>query len=54
LDFRRYRQSGGSKNLSTLLQVPLDPKKPLISNFSSLFFALMTTIYLMTIILNSS
>jgi hypothetical protein len=38
LDFRRYRQAGGSKKLSTLLQVPLDPKKPLISNFSSLFF----------------
>jgi hypothetical protein len=38
LDFHRYRQSGGSKKLSTLLQVPLDPKKPLISNFSSLFF----------------
>jgi hypothetical protein len=40
LDFHRYRQSGGSKKLSTLLQVPLDPKKPLISNFSSLFFLL--------------
>ena len=38
LNFRRYRQSGGSKKLSTLLQVPLDPKKPLISNFSSMFF----------------
>jgi len=38
LNFHRYRQSGGSKKLSTLLQVPLDPKKPLISNFSSLFF----------------
>jgi len=38
LDFHHYRQSGGSKKLSTLLQEPLDPKKPLISNFSSLFF----------------
>ena len=37
LDFHRYRQSGGSKKLSTLLQVPLDPKKPLVSNFSSFF-----------------
>ena len=38
LDFRRYRQTGGSKKLSTLLQVSLDPKKPLIRNLSSLFF----------------
>jgi len=34
LDFHRYRQSGGSKKLSTLPQVPFDPKKPVLSNFS--------------------
>jgi len=34
-DFHRYKDLGGSKNLSTLLQVPLDPKVSFISNFSS-------------------
>jgi hypothetical protein len=36
--FHRYKELGGSKKLSTLLQVPFDSNKPYLSNFSSLFF----------------
>jgi hypothetical protein len=37
-DFHRYKDQGGSKHLSTLLQVPIDPKVSFISNFSSLLY----------------
>jgi hypothetical protein len=37
-DFHRYKDQGGSKHLSTLLQVPIDPKISFISNFSSLLY----------------
>jgi hypothetical protein len=37
-DFYRYKDLGGSKQLSTLLQVPLDPKISFISNFLSLLY----------------
>jgi len=37
-DFHRYKDLGGSKQLFTLLQVPLDPNVSFISNFSSLLY----------------
>ena len=37
-DFHRCKNLGGSKHLSTLLQVPSDPKVSFISMFSSLLY----------------
>ena len=36
--FYCYKELGGSKKLSTLLQVPFDSKRPICSNFLSLSF----------------
>ena len=41
-DFHGYKDLGGSKHLSTLLQIPLKPKVSFISNFQSLLYGFNT------------